>query len=96
MSDIRALNEVVEEIFVVLEEVKDMFRKWDSSYHLSFINKVMRLQTLRERLYKLGYEEEFVETVIRIAYHNIFTKEEHMKYAGNCKHQSFIVPVARD
>ncbi|MGH2497362.1 MAG: hypothetical protein ACRDIV_21890 [Ktedonobacteraceae bacterium] len=75
MSDIRALNEAVEEIFVVLEDVKDMFSKWDSSYHLSFINKAMRLQTLRERLNKLGYEEEFVETVIRIAYHNIFTSD---------------------
>jgi hypothetical protein len=83
MGDIRALNVVVDEIFQVLEEVRDMFSKWDSSYHMPFIKKVMYLQTLREQLYRPGYADDFVETVIIIAYNNIFTKAERLAYAGN-------------
>jgi len=78
MGNVQALNAVVDEIFRVLEEVRTMFQKWDSSYHMPFIKKVMYLQTLREQLYKLGYDDDFVETVIKIAYHNIFTKSEHL------------------
>jgi hypothetical protein len=80
---VQALNAVVDEIFRILEEVKEMFAKWDSSYHMPFIKKVMYLQELRERLYRLGYSDEFVETVVKIAYHNVFSKEETRAYACN-------------
>ena len=83
MNNIQTLNTVVDEIFRVLEEVRAMFQKWDSSCHMPFIEKVMYLNTLRERLYTLGYEEDFVETVIKVAYNNVFTKAERLEYAGN-------------
>lgn len=83
MSSVQTLNAVVDEIFRVLEEVRAMFQKWDSSYHMPFIEKVMYLNTLRERLYTLGYTEDFIETVIKVAYNNVFTKAERLKYAGN-------------
>ena len=80
---IQALNAIVDEIFSVLEEVRKMFQSWDSSYHQPFIKEVMRLQLLRESLHTLGYTEEFAEEVIRIVYHNVFTKDERLAYAGN-------------
>ena len=79
---VQALNVVVDEIFQTLEEVRNMFSKWDKSYHMEFINKVMYLNALRERLYKLGYADDFVETVVKIAYHNVFSKEEIRAFAG--------------
>jgi hypothetical protein len=88
MGGVRELNSVVDEIFRVLEEVRAMFQKWDSSCHMEFIDKVMYLSVLRERLYTLGYGEDFVATVIKIAYNNVFTKAERLAYAGNW---SFIV-----
>lgn len=60
-----------------------MFQSWDSSYHQPFIKEVMRLQSLRESLHTLGYNEEFVGEVIRIAYHSVFTRDERLAYAGN-------------
>jgi len=42
---------------------------------MEFIKKVMYLNVLRERLYRLGFDDEFVETVVKIAYHNVFSKE---------------------
>jgi hypothetical protein len=82
-QSVQALNVVVDEIFRVLEEVRAMFQKWDSSYHMPFIEMVMYLNTLRERLDTLGYGEDFVETVVKIAYYNVFSKEEIQSYAGN-------------
>jgi Sec7-like guanine-nucleotide exchange factor len=83
MGSVSELNSVVDEIFRALEEVKEMFAKWDSSYHMEFIKKIMHLNTLRERLCRLGYSDEFVETVVKIAYHSVFSKEEIQAYAGN-------------
>jgi hypothetical protein len=82
-QSVQALNAVVDEIFRVLEEVRAMFQKWDNSYHMPFIEMIMYLNTLRERLYTLGYEEDFVEAVVKIAYHSVFSKEEIRAYAGN-------------
>lgn len=78
-----SLNSIVDEIFKVLEEVKEMFLSWNNSYHMEFIGKVMYLNVLRERLYSLGFDDEFVETVVKIAYHNVFSKEEIRAYTGN-------------
>ena len=83
MNNTSPLNVVVDEIFRILEEVREMFHNWNSSCHMPFIEKVMYLNTLRERLYTLGYGEDFVETVIKISYNNVFTKVERLKYAGN-------------
>jgi hypothetical protein len=83
MGSVSELNSVVDEIFRTLEEVKEMFANWTASCHMAFVNKVMYLNTLRERLYTLGYSNEFVETVVKIAYHNVFSKEEIWAYAGN-------------
>ncbi len=43
----------------------------------------MHLNTLREKLYRLEYTEDFVDTVIAIAYSNVFTKAERIQYAEN-------------
>jgi hypothetical protein len=83
MANIQELNAVVDEIFLTLEEVRALFQNWNASCHTPFIQKVMHINTLRERLYKLGYTEEFVETVIKIAYNNVFTGHEQIRYAGN-------------
>lgn len=83
MSNIQALNAVVDEIFHTLEEVRALFQNWDASCHMPFIQKVMYMNTLRERLYKLGYTDEFVETVIKIAYSNVFSRQERIQYSGN-------------
>ncbi len=70
---VQALNETVDEIFKVLEEVRDMLKKWSDTYHMPFIQRAMYLNVLREKLYALGYDDDFVETVIRTAYSNVFT-----------------------
>lgn len=83
MSNVTELNSVVDEIFRTLEEVRHMFRRWDASYHMEFIGKVMHLNMLREKLHTLGYTDDFVEAVIKIAYEHVFTPTERTAYAGN-------------
>lgn len=70
------LNSIVDDIFKTLEDVKQMFAKWDSSHHKPFIEKVMYLNTLREKLYQLGYTDDFVDTLVKTVYHNVFIKQE--------------------
>ncbi|HEU0001395.1 MAG TPA: hypothetical protein VFQ36_10875 [Ktedonobacteraceae bacterium] len=82
MSNVVLLNAIVDEIFQVLEDVRDMLNKWDSCYHTPFIKKAMYLNTLRERLYELGYTEDFVEAIIKTAYEHVFRETERMAYAG--------------
>ena len=72
MSNIHELNCVVDSIFDVLEEVKGMFAHWDSTYHTAFIDRVFYLNELRSRLNKLGYSDDFVDSVLKVAYHNVF------------------------
>jgi hypothetical protein len=81
--NIQELNSVVDEIFRTLEEVLALFQNWNASCSLPFIRLVMYLNILREKLSKLGYSEDFIETVIKIAYSNVFTKAERIQYAGN-------------
>ena len=76
MSSVSELNAIVDEIFYVLEEVKGMLANWNASYHTPFIKMVMRLNTLREQLCRSGYADDFVETLIKVAYHNVFSKDE--------------------
>jgi hypothetical protein len=83
MANVQELNSVVDEIFHTLEEVKSLFIDWSPSCHVSFISKVIYLNTLRERLTKLGYTEEFADEVIKVAYGNVFTKSEQIQYAEN-------------
>lgn len=80
MSSIHELNSVVDEIFLTLEEVKSLFHNWNASCHMTFIQKVMYLNELREGLYKLGFDEDFTDTVIKVAYSNVFTKNERIEF----------------
>ena len=72
MGNIHELNLVVDSIFQTLEEVKSLFERWDSSCHAAFIAKVLYLNTLRERLTKVGYTDDFIDEVIKVAYSNVF------------------------
>jgi hypothetical protein len=82
-SRIQELNSVVDEIFRTLEEIQALFQNWNASYSMPFIKLVMHLNALRAKLCALGYSEDFIETVIKIAYSNVFTKTERIQYAGN-------------
>lgn len=82
MSRIHELNTAVDDIFQTMEEIRHLFQNWNTSCSLLFIQKVMYLNALRERLYRLGFDEDFTETVIKIVYHNVFTKAERLQYAG--------------
>ena len=73
-SNIYELNSVVDELFKTMEEIRALFQNWNASCNMPFIKKVMYLDVLRERLYKLGYGDDFIETVIKIVYHNVFKK----------------------
>jgi len=81
-KSIHELNSVVDEIFHTLEEVRALFQNWNASCSIPFIRLVMHLNTLREKLYGLGYSEDFIETVIKIAYSNVFTKNERIQHSG--------------
>lgn len=72
MHHIEGLNAVVDDIFVVFENVRSMLVKWDRSYHIPFIEEVMKLQKLEGELYNLGYDEEFVMTVVNVVYQHVF------------------------
>jgi len=78
------LNEtyaIVDEIFQVFENVRSMFRAWDTSKHMPFIHEVMKLQALEVRLYKLGYEDDFVRLLVKAVYKSVFTDTEIRQYA---------------
>lgn len=80
------LNEtyaLVDEIFQVFENVRSMFRAWDKSKHMPFIQQVMKLQALEEKFYKLGYEDDFVRLLVKAVYESVFTKTEIQQYSGN-------------
>ncbi|MGH2494367.1 MAG: hypothetical protein ACRDIV_06655 [Ktedonobacteraceae bacterium] len=72
MSNIHELNCIVDSIFDVLEEVKSMFARWDNTCHTAFVERVFYLNELRSRLNKLGYSDDFVDTVLKVAYDNVF------------------------
>lgn len=74
---------IVDEIFRVFENVKDMFKQWDRSKHMPFIQEVMKLQALENRLSQLGYQEDFTRLLVTCVYESVFTTHEHMSYAGN-------------
>ena len=76
--NIYELNSVVDEVFRTMEEIKSLFANWESSCSTEFIRKAMYLNVLRERIYKLGFDDDFTDTVYKIIYHNIFTKTERL------------------
>jgi len=78
---IHELNSIVDEIFRTIGEIRHLFLNWNASCSMIFIEKVMHLSVLREQLYKLGYDDDFTETVIKIVYHHVFTKAERLQYA---------------
>ena len=80
MGNIAELNAIVDEIFYVLEEVKGMLGNWNASYHTPFIAMVMRLNALRDHLRKSGYTDDFVDTLTKIAYHNVFSQDTTSAY----------------
>lgn len=79
--NIHELNSVVDEVFRTMEEIKSLFANWEPSCSLEFIRKAMYLNVLRERIYKLGFDDDFTDTVYKIIYHNVFTKAER-SYLG--------------
>lgn len=82
----RLLNEtyaIVDEIFRVFEDVRSMFRAWDTSKHMPFIQQVMKLQALEVKLYESGYEEDFVRLLVKAVYESVFSEIERRQYAGN-------------
>lgn len=84
--DTKMLNDtytIVDEIFRVFEDVKAMFRTWDASKHMPFIQQVMKLQTLEVKLYQLGYKEDFVRLLIKAVYESVFTNTERQRYADS-------------
>lgn len=74
---------IVDEIFRVFENVKGMFKQWDRSKHMPFIQEVMKLQALENRLSQLGYQEDFTRLLVKCVYESVFTTYERMSYAGN-------------
>ncbi len=81
--NVQALIAVVDEIFKVLEETRDMLESWKEEYHRPFVDKMWYLQSLRKRMYALGYSDDFADTVIRIVYRNVFIKTSCLAYAGS-------------
>src|SRR5579859_1872318 len=76
--NIHELNRVVDEVFRTMEEIKSLFANWDPSCSTEFIRKAMYLNVLRERIYKLGFDDDFADTVYKIIYHNVFTIAERL------------------
>lgn len=74
---VQRLNAVVDDIFVALENVRSMLISWDNGYRMSFIEQVMSLQKLEVELYDLGYDEEFVYTVVKVVYQHVFREVEN-------------------
>lgn len=76
--NIHELNRAVDEVFRTMEEIKSLLANWEPACSMEFIRKAMYLNVLRERIYKLGFDDDFTETVIKIVYHNVFTKAERL------------------
>ena len=74
---------IVDDMFVVFENVRAMFRVWDRSKHVEFIQEVMRLQALEAQLCRLGYSEEFVKLLVKCIYESVFNRYERVKYSSN-------------
>lgn len=74
---------VVDDIFRVFENVREMFRSWDKTKHAPFIQEVMKLQRLEERLLQLGYTDEFVKLLLKAVKESVFTQTEIKQYMGN-------------
>lgn len=70
---VQELNSVVDEMFRVFENVKEMFRNWDKTKHTPFIQEVIKLQRLEERLFRLGYTDEFVMLLLKAVKESVFT-----------------------
>jgi hypothetical protein len=81
-SGIHELNTIVDDIFRTLEEIRALFQNWTPSSSLPFIHKVMYLNVLRERLYRLGFDDDFTETVIKVVYNHVFSEAERLQHAG--------------
>ena len=72
MGNIRTLNAVVEEIFTVFENVRSLLANWNSRYHMTFIQEVMKLQRLEVEINSLGYDDDFVTFVLEHVYNTVF------------------------
>lgn len=86
--NIHELNSTVDEVFRTMEEIKSLFANWEPSCTVEFIKKAMYLNVLRERIYRLGFDDDFTDTLYKIIYDNVFTKAEHLHldellYAAN-------------
>jgi hypothetical protein len=74
---------IVDDIFRVFEGIKSMFKQWDRSKHMPFIQEVMKLQELESRLLQLGYQEDFTRLLVKCVYESVFTEYERASYSGN-------------
>lgn len=72
MGDMWKVNAIVEEIFMVFENVRSLLANWDSHYNMTFIREVMRLQRLEIELKNLGYDDDFVTFVLEHVYNTVF------------------------
>lgn len=75
--------DLVGDLFEIFEQAKEMFNQWDSTKHLPFIQQVMKLQAVEEKLYRLGYDESFVGSLVKTVYESVFSSAERRQYSGN-------------
>ena len=75
--------DLVGDLFQIFEDVKSMFSQWDRTKHLPFIEQVMKLKAVEEKLYRLGYNEMFVRSLVKAVYNSVFTSAERLQYGGN-------------
>ncbi len=75
----RGVLEVVDEIFMVFENVRSLLANWNSCYHMTFIREVMRLQQLETELNSLGYDDDFVTFVLEHVYNTVFRHDRYKR-----------------
>ena len=75
--------DLVGDLFQIFEDAKAMFSQWDRTKHLPFINKVMELKAVEEKLYCLGYNKHFVQSLVKAVYDSVFSTAEKSQYSGN-------------
>ena len=69
----RCLIVVISDSFDVCESVKSLLANWnDVSSHAVFIEEMWKFQTLRRELSGLGYNDSFVDDLVKAIYGCVF------------------------
>lgn len=66
------LIDIVDDLFVVFEEIHRLLHNWKPYYHAYFMKQMWRLQQLESDLCALGYDEDFVLMVKKDVYRYFF------------------------